>query len=290
MSKKIWFLSLLISASFVSAQTKNKSYLNYIETYKDIAISHSKKYKIPASITLAQGLLESNAGKSRLATEGNNHFGIKCHTDWSGRRIYHDDDAKNECFRKYKHARESYEDHALFLANRSRYSFLFNYKTTDYKSWAKGLSTAGYATDRSYPSKLIKIIEDYNLFIYDLKNAGSDIITLTHTPYTNQGLLYIEANQNETIEAIADEFKISAKKLRSYNDMPKGYQPSAGDPVYLQKKRSKTKSTYFTHTVQAEESMFSIAQKYGIKLKSLYKMNKKSTDYVIQEGDILKLQ
>lgn len=290
MSKKIWFLSFLLSSACLSAQNKNKSYLDYIETYKEIAISNSKKYKIPASITLAQGLLESNAGKSRLATEGNNHFGIKCHNEWSGRRIYHDDDAKNECFRKYKHVRESYEDHALFLANRSRYSFLFDYKTTDYKSWAKGLSTAGYATDRSYPGKLIKIIEDYNLYIYDLKMPAAEIITFTHTPYTNQGLLYVEVNPNESIEMIAGEFKISAKKLRSYNDMPEGYQPGAGDPVYLQKKRSKTKSTYFTHTVQGGESMFSIAQKYGIKLKSLYKMNKKSTDYTIQEGDILKLR
>lgn len=291
MGKKLWLLSFIVGAtSCLYAQNKSKSYLDYIETYREIAISHSKRYKIPASITLAQGLLESNAGKSRLATEGNNHFGIKCHTDWSGKRIYHDDDAKNECFRRYRHAKESYEDHAKFLVNRSRYSFLFDYKTTDYKSWAKGLSKAGYATDRSYPNKLIKIIEDYNLYIYDLKNADTEIITLRHTPYTNQGLLYIEIKPNETIEMIADEFKISAKKIRSYNDMPKDYQPNAGDPIYLQKKRSKVKSTYYTHTVQGGESMFTIAQKYGIKLKSLYKLNKKTYDYIANEGDILKLR
>ncbi|MGL5317841.1 MAG: glucosaminidase domain-containing protein [Bacteroidales bacterium] len=289
MSNKKWIMALLLGATCWTAQSKNKTYLDYIDTYKEIAISHSKKYKIPASITLAQGLLESNAGKSRLAKEGNNHFGIKCHSSWTGRRMYHDDDAKDECFRKYRDARDSYEDHAQFLTNGSRYAFLFNYKTTDYTSWAKGLSKAGYATDRHYPSKLIRIIEEYNLAVYDSKK-GAEGFFFTHTTYTNQGLLYIEAFEDETIEMISEEFKISAKKIRKYNDMPKDYQPSAGDPVYLEGKRSKTKSDDRTHIVQSGESMYSIAQKYGIKLKSLYKMNKKSNDYAVQEGDTLKLR
>ncbi|MGL4806748.1 MAG: glucosaminidase domain-containing protein [Bacteroidales bacterium] len=289
MRKKMWLFLIICSSTLIAqAQQRNKNYIKYIEVYKEIAIEHSKKYSIPASITLAQGLLESGAGQSRLAREGNNHFGIKCH-EWTGRRIYHDDDAKNECFRRYRHAEESYEDHAKFLTNRSRYSFLFGYETTDYKSWAKGLSKAGYATDRTYPTKLIKIIEDYNLYEYDLIARGKNIYKFNHETFTNQGLLYVEAFPLETIEIIAKEFHMSAKKIRSYNDIPKNYQPQSGEPIYLQKKRSKAK-LYTTHTVQGGESMHTISQKYGIKLKYLYKLNKKEFDYAPQAGEIIKLR
>ena len=141
------------------AQTRNRQYEEYIHKYKDIAVEEMKRYRIPASITLAQGLLESGAGKSALSRKSNNHFGIKCGGDWTGRTVRYDDDARNECFRAYKHPRDSYEDHSKFLKGRSRYAFLFKLKITDYKGWAHGLKKAGYATDPRYAYRLIDIIE-----------------------------------------------------------------------------------------------------------------------------------
>ena len=142
---------------------------HYIKTYAEVAQQEMKTYDIPASITLAQGILESGMGNSRLATQANNHFGIKCHKEWRGKRIYHDDDEKGECFRVYKDPRNSYRDHSLFLTTRSRYDFLFELNKRDYKAWAKGLKKAGYATDPKYPDKLINLIERYRLDRYDLK-------------------------------------------------------------------------------------------------------------------------
>lgn len=145
----------------------------YVRTYSKVAVSEMYRSGIPASITLAQGLLESGAGKSRLATEGNNHFGIKCHSNWTGDRIYHDDDRKGECFRKYRNASESFRDHSDFLRYKDRYKFLFDLEITDYKGWATGLKKAGYATDPAYSRKLIKIIEDYKLYEYDVQALES---------------------------------------------------------------------------------------------------------------------
>jgi len=139
----------------------------YIEKYKDVAIKKMKEYHIPASITLAQGILESGSGNSRLARKANNHFGIKCHKDWNGKKFYMDDDERHECFRKYHNPAESYRDHSLFLTQKGRYAFLFDYDITDYKSWAYGLKKAGYATNPKYPKLLIGIIERYNLSQYD---------------------------------------------------------------------------------------------------------------------------
>lgn len=157
-------LMMLCSVSGVNAQ--EDAYREYIKTYKGIAVKHQKKYGIPASITLAQGLLESDAGRSRLARKANNHFGIKCGNDWRGRKIKHNDDKKRECFRRYKRAKHSYEDHAKFLM-KQRYAPLFRLDITDYKGWAKTLKRCGYATDPNYPEKLIKIIEKYELYKYD---------------------------------------------------------------------------------------------------------------------------
>ncbi|MDR1678424.1 MAG: glucosaminidase domain-containing protein [Prevotellaceae bacterium] len=173
MKKILSPLLLFFIATSLLAQGQNKQYIDYIAQYKDIAIREMTEYGIPASITLAQGLLESGAGKSRLATEANNHFGIKCKKNWTGKAIYHDDDAKQECFRHYATALESYEDHSRFLVDNSRYASLFALPNTDYKGWAKGLKAAGYATDPAYPSRLIKIIEDYNLHAYDDPKAAA---------------------------------------------------------------------------------------------------------------------
>ena len=151
-------ISFLVLACGMQAQRRNSSYVIYIEQYKHLAVKHMKKYKIPASITMAQGLLESGAGNSTLARKSNNHFGIKCHTDWKGGRVYHDDDYRDECFRKYRHVEESYEDHSKFIALRSRYAVLFDLHVRDYKGWARGLQKCGYATDKAYANKLIKLI------------------------------------------------------------------------------------------------------------------------------------
>lgn len=163
-------LSLLLIGSFLSYSQnsqRKKETLDYIDKYKDIAMTEMVKYKIPASITLAQGILESGNGKSKLASKGNNHFGIKCHSDWKGKTMRQDDDAPQECFRVYKNAEESYNDHSKFLKNSQRYASLFDLEITDYKGWAKGLKKAGYATSPVYASALIKLIEDYDLQQYD---------------------------------------------------------------------------------------------------------------------------
>ncbi len=162
-------ISILVSTSLCAQIKWNSRYQAYIDQYKDLAISEMLKYDIPASITLAQGLLESGAGMSELARKGNNHFGIKCH-DWTGATTYHDDDEEQECFRSYKDAYESYEDHSKFLTRQSRYRRLFSLKRNDYKGWAKGLKACGYATSPTYANKLIAIIELYKLHRYDSAN------------------------------------------------------------------------------------------------------------------------
>ncbi|MFV0312031.1 MAG: glucosaminidase domain-containing protein [Dysgonomonas sp.] len=296
-------LTLLIlfpSVSAFSQAKRYKIYDDYIDTYKGIAIDHMKKYKIPASITLAQGLLESGAGKSSLTQSSNNHFGIKCHNDWTGGRVYKADDTPNDCFRKYKKAEESYEDHSRFLAEKPRYKSLFSLKITDYRGWAKGLQQCGYATDKAYANKLIKIIEDYELYQHDKKGGGKEkdkdkeeqivIREYKHTPYKTHNLIYVRAENGDTYEAIAAEFGFKPKDLYKYNEVPEGFPLKQGDLVYFEKKKSKADKPYYDHVVQVGESMHSISQLYGIKVKNLYKMNKKDFEYVPEEGDVLKLR
>ena len=165
-------LALLVCTVAAQAQRRNTRYVEYIEKYAPLAVQQMKEHKIPASITLAQGLLESGAGQSALARKSNNHFGIKCGSNWRGRTVRHDDDARNECFRAYSNPRDSYEDHSAFLKRGARYAFLFDLKVTDYKGWARGLKKAGYATDPSYANRLITIIEDYDLYKYDSRGMS----------------------------------------------------------------------------------------------------------------------
>jgi hypothetical protein len=176
--KKWVFILLLFSSFLVVAQNKTE---RYIEKYQSVAIAEMDRYGIPASITLAQGILESGNGESRLATEGKNHFGIKCHENWNGKTIIEDDDEKGECFRKYSKAADSYRDHSLFLTERGRYSFLFEYQKTDYKAWAKGLKKAGYATNPKYPKLLIDLIEKYDLSRFDNGEGQQKNLFVTHT-------------------------------------------------------------------------------------------------------------
>ena len=197
----------------------------YVEDFKHIAKNNMKEYGIPASITLAQGILESGAGRGDLAKRSNNHFGIKCHTGWTGEKVYHDDDAAQECFRKYKDPAESYKDHSLFLTSRSRYSSLFKLGKDDYEAWARGLRKAGYATDPNYPEKLIGYIERYNLHQYDMEVLGN-----TFTPFDNSRQPIIisssqvgdlhEIQKGETLYSISKKYNISVEDLKKKNNLP----------------------------------------------------------------------
>ena len=293
MKKLKLFLILIISCLTLQAQTRNKQYENYIKKYREQAVEEMKKYHIPASITLAQGLLESGAGQSTLARKSNNHFGIKCGSDWRGKTVSHDDDARGECFRAYKHPKESYEDHSKFLAGRSRYASLFKLKITDYKGWARGLKKAGYATNPRYADQLIGIIELYELHKYDEKNYLKWIKKNPnpHQTYIANDLLYIVVRAGDSWKSISKEFDISQKKLRKYNDLYKGYALQVGDILYLEKKNKKADKEHIVHVLRAGESMYSVSQKYGIRLKNLYKMNKMDADDPAPEvGTILRLR
>ena len=293
MKKLKLFLILIISCLTLQAQTRNKQYEDYIKKYRELAVEEMKKYHIPASITLAQGLLESGAGQSTLARKSNNHFGIKCGSDWRGKTVSHDDDARGECFRAYKHPKESYEDHSKFLAGRSRYASLFKLKITDYKGWARGLKKAGYATNPRYADQLIGIIELYELHKYDEKNYLKWIKKNPnpHQTYIANDLLYIVVRVGDSWKSISKEFDISQKKLRKYNDLYKGYALQVGDILYLEKKNKKADKEHIVHVLRAGESMYSVSQKYGIRLKNLYKMNKMDADDSAPEvGTILRLR
>ena len=293
MKKLKLFLILIISCLTLQAQTRNKQYENYIKKYRELAVEEMKKYHIPASITLAQGLLESGAGQSTLARKSNNHFGIKCGSDWRGKTVSHDDDARGECFRAYKHPKESYEDHSKFLAGRSRYASLFKLKITDYKGWARGLKKAGYATNPRYADQLIGIIELYELHKYDEKNYLKWIKKNPHPhqTYIANDLLYIVVRTGDSWKSISKEFDISQKKLRKYNDLYKGYALQVGDILYLEKKNKKADKEHIVHVLRAGESMYSVSQKYGIRLKNLYKMNEMDADDPAPEvGTILRLR
>lgn len=244
--KHIVSFALLLVCTASNAQMRwNQSYQTYINQYKDLAIEQMLRYRIPASITLAQGLFESRAGQSDLARQGNNHFGIKCH-NWTGPTQYHDDDARGECFRVYQDAKQSYEDHSLFLARQSRYSRLFNLSPTDYKGWAHGLKACGYATNPQYASKLIQIIELYKLNDYD-KAKSYDRFMATHSgtdkPINAEGTLhpihifnenyYLYAREGDTFKSIGREVNISWRKLAKYNEIDKKTILHKGDIVYL---------------------------------------------------------
>ena len=253
----------LMSVAGAGAQSRSKQYEAYIKEYREIAVEEMKRYHIPASITLAQGLLESGAGQGTLARKSNNHFGIKCGGDWDGKTVKHDDDARNECFRVYKNAKDSYRDHSKFLAGRSRYASLFELKITDYKGWARGLKKAGYATNPRYAEQLIGIIELYDLHKYDTKGGLKWMKENPnpHQPYIANGLLYIKVRAGDTWKSLSKEFDISRKKLRKYNDLYKGYELQEGDIVYLEKTNRKAGKEYVAHEVKAGESMYSVSQR-----------------------------
>lgn len=316
---------ILLSVPFVAYSQGNQAYRDYISKYKDMAIEQMQRYHIPASITLAQGLLESGAGKSTLATKANNHFGIKVSGSWNGPYVLRDDDARNEKFRKYNSVADSYEDHSRFLLGQ-RYRSLFTLPTTDYRAWAKGLKQAGYATSPTYAESLIKIIEDYKLYQYDggqllsSQTAVSptvaqeqqnyrqqvvaahghfslpdiererDIFFSRHTIHKRNDNYYFVIQQGDTWEYISLMTGVSKRKLRRYNDLSRKHQLQAGEIIYMGRKHSKADKLYenYFHTVSAGESIHSIAQTYGMKVKTLIKNNKEVYPTLeVRPGDLL---
>lgn len=293
------------------AQSQNPAYLDYIAKYRDMAIEQQRKHKVPAAITMAQGLLESSAGKSELATKANNHFGVKCTSDWPGRTYAHDDETKNECFRRYADVRDSYEDHSLFL-KRKRYESLFSLPIGDYKNWAYGLKACGYATDPKYPEKLIRLIETYDLnrLTFDTVLVASGAVSLQDTAFVEggkneniafadqnmeddyvappmedvelfanhksghrNGVRYIVAGAGDTFASLADYLNMYERTLRRYNDALDTRELEEGDLVYIYAKKNRADRHHPSCYLKPGDTAWGLAQKYGIKLKSLYKLN-----------------
>ena len=273
----------------ISIIGQNTTRKQYIEQFSQDAITQMHKYDIPASITMAQGILESSNGNSKLAVKGNNHFGIKCH-NWEGKKIYVDDDKKNECFRRYDNALASFEDHSLFLKKYNRYAFLFDYKITDYKSWAKGLKTAGYATNKKYAELLIKLIEENQLYELDkVKETQSMVTESSRSVYLHPNRIkYIISKDGETLLEIAKEFDMRLWQLYKYNDIEKDYELTKGEKIFIQPKKNKGKVEI--HITKEGESMRTVSQLYGVKLKKLQKRNKHLSSYKIKSGYEIKLR
>ena len=324
------FLCLTASAALHADEQKSPQE-KYIERFASLAVEEMYRSGVPASITLAQGLLESRYGLSDLAAKGNNHFGIKCHNNWQGGRMYHDDDAKGECFRKYDSPEQSYRDHSDFLRYRDRYKFLFDYDVTDYKAWAHGLKKAGYATDPAYSSKLIRLIEEYKLHEYDLKpdkksdrksrkkakdKADEQVNDVLPEPplqieaprrmaedqrhvfrfnvarevYVRNGVPYVLSVEGDTYEGLAASNNLFLREILKFNDLSGAERLLPGTVVYLQPKKNQGVKGLEKHVVEEGDSMRDIAQRYGIKLARLYKINGMSPTDVMREGDIIKLR
>lgn len=310
--------------SLRSRQTREE----YIERYKSIAVAQMERYGIPASITMAQGILESDSGNSRLSLESNNHFGIKCKKNWTGPRVFHDDDEAGECFRAYESVEASYHDHAEFLDTQPRYDSLFAYSSTDYRSWARGLKAAGYATAPDYAQRLIRIIEDCKLYLLDAPGgerryaagrgsgaeagAGSSSsqsslavggylidpdnyrVTINahegYNVYTTNGVHYILAKENDSFENIGRKFRLSAGNLRKFNDLKGRAQLAEGDVVFIERKKKAWDGNARNHICREGETLRSVAQSYGIRTRSLEKLNGLKSGAVLVSGQTLQIK
>jgi LysM repeat protein len=303
--KKLFFLGMLLPALFTAAQTITPE--QYIEMYKDIAIREMKRMGVPAAITLAQGILETESGNSVLVKKSNNHFGIKCKSSWTAGGVSHDDDAQGECFRQYTTAEDSYRDHSNFLRGNSRYGFLFKLDVKDYSGWAYGLKKAGYATNPAYPQIVIRNIEKYNLQQYTL--AGADevpkynseqyqddpeekeapvVIAATTTPakaypaeegitgfsapYKKDGKKVVDAVKGTSLLKIADANNIRLVKLLEYNGLQDGLLQN-DQVIYLEPKPQSATAKQTMHTVQPKEGLYSISKKYGVTVQQLKEWN-----------------
>lgn len=322
---------VLLPLSILVAEAERSPQHDYIEKYSRMAVAEMYRSGVPASITLAQGMLESSNGQSELAVRANNHFGIKCH-DWKGARLFYDDDRKGECFRKYSSPEESFRDHSDFLRYRDRYKFLFDLETTDYKGWAYGLKRAGYATDPAYPRKLIKLIEDYDLDRFDsmsedyASEAGRKAarehrrnrrqtgipaspsvleqavplsqregrafaLSLSRKLYSQNGVAFVYSAEGETYSDIAEANGLFVKEILRFNDLSEETDLLPGTVVYLQRKKSRAAEDIRMHIVDSEdETLRDIAQRYGVRLKSVLKMNGFAPDRELHEGDVVRLR
>ncbi|MBK9049100.1 MAG: glucosaminidase domain-containing protein [Bacteroidetes bacterium] len=311
---------LLIPLSVFGQSVKKFTPADYISMYKDDAIKDMMKMGVPASITLSQGILESESGNSDLAREAKNHFGIKCHSDWTGPGFHKDDDAKDECFRQYQTVLESFDDHSKFLRERHRYAFLFDYEITDYKSWAHGLKKAGYATNPRYADLLIKLIEENRLYDFDKGGKKMPVINsipapiaahpqprkpkhsvsskssekpVKHAraakPATNKNEVpFVNAKEGDTWFSIAVGNDMRLWQILKYNDASQNDELNPGDIVYLKPKRGRPASAF--HTVAPGETLWMISQKHGIKLSKLIKLNNLEESIAVKEGQQIKLR
>ena len=302
MKRVLIFSGLLISTLSVKAEIQNHTTEDYIGLWKDAAIEQMYLFEIPASITLAQGILESGNGNSKLARDANNHFGIKCHENWQGATFYQDDDEANECFRSYTNASESYVDHSMFLKNRPRYASLFELSVTDYKSWATGLKSAGYATNPKYASLLIDIIERYDLDQYDRApkpEKVEDIAVVTEGPVTaateiakpqsaeeielaetkhkvyenRKAVHYVIVQKGDTFYRIAEEFNLGMWQLYRYNELGKRDVLKEGEIIYISPKSNRSAKGYNVHVCEQDMTLRQVSQLEGIKLEKLMEYN-----------------
>lgn len=308
-------LALIIIAAFLALGAGQNPRLAYIEKYSALAVKEMERTGIPASITLAQGMLESAAGQSVLASKGNNHFGIKCHNDWTGKTLRQDDDARNECFRVYPSVEHSFRDHSDFLRGRDRYKDLFELEITDYKGWARGLKKAGYATDPSYASKLIELIEDYNLHRFDRLDEGkkkpktpkqnesprkvtvqelernySEMLSFGfgRDVYTQNGVAFVYALDGETYSSIAASNGLFLKELLRFNDLDEEQELTPGNVVYLAAKKAKAPKGVSRYVVDRDgETLYEISQRFGIRLKTLNRLNPVLVGTRLSEGDMI---
>ncbi|MDD3685791.1 MAG: glucosaminidase domain-containing protein [Bacteroidales bacterium] len=282
----------------------------YIGKYAEMAVKEMKRSGVPASITLSQGMLESGNGNSYLAKDGNNHFGIKCHK-WEGEKIYADDDAKGECFRKYKSVEESFKDHSDFLRQNSRYHFLFDLEITDYKGWAKGLKQAGYATSPTYAESLIKLIEKYELNDYDsgkakpIDNDKPDKRPRKNTDpvndqfvinpyadevYINNNVPYVVVKDSIMLRDLSLQLDLMNWQLAQYNDLDKDAAVYPGEHIYIKPKRNKAEKQFSTHTLSEGESLRDVSQKYAVKIKKIMKYNNFEENQDVKPGTVIKLR
>ena len=310
-------LLLVLMTVLLSIGAAKNPKLDYIDKYSDIAIKEMKRTGVPASITLAQGILESNAGQSVLATKGNNHFGIKCHNDWKGKTMKMDDNAPKECFRVYPNAEASFRDHSDFLRSRDRYKSLFELKQTDYKGWARGLKKAGYATDPGYADKLITLIEDYELYRFDkgvkvsvkppleieepkvvqleprpgMKYQESVTFSTARKVYSQNGVPFVYSEAGETYAPIAASNGLFLKELLKFNDHEQELALEPGTMVYLARKKAQGPVGVNKYVVEKDgETLRDIAQRFGIRYAALQKLNIVLYGKTLEEGDTVILR
>jgi LysM repeat protein len=319
--KKFALLTFLLGLFITPSIAQDEPRLTaeqYIAQFKDAAISDMKKSGVPASITMAQGMFESDYGNSALASIAKNHFGVKCHKDWGGDTYYMDDDAPNECFRKYNSVEESYDDHSNFLRTRDRYKFLFDLSITDYKGWAKGLKQAGYATNPAYADKLIEIIERYNLQVMDVggtpqpiadvkadkhKEKKKDVVNEDNKPIkvkitprvkvlnglaTINNVPFVYVEKSDSYLKIAKQYSLELWQILEYNEAEKNDILHIGDIVFVKPKKGRAEVE--TYTVREGESMYDIAQAYGVRQKKIYQMNNIVPGTSLTAGQELKMR